>query len=261
MRGLVVLSLIFSLVCLAPTYAVGPEDDPVPAPPSVLDGPALSNGQVMMEDGPVATVLPVTAGPHHMAYRGMRAAQNDCNCCGEYFGGFGPLWETYCADKKCGCWGATAACGSPRCYPSFRSCFGLSARCRCTPIFTGCRWQMMRARLCNIGCRKVTSCDYGCDCAEPVMTDPVAPMPEEADQPVEPTPVEPAPVQMVPVEPAPVEPAPIEPAPIEPAPIEPAQPDPALQPEPAPPAAPPAPAEPVPTSARRGWGQYFGRSR
>ena len=64
-----------------------------------LDGPALINDEALTNSGSVITVQPAVAGPRYVAYRGLETQHrsDDCNCCGEYFGGFGSLWETYCA--------------------------------------------------------------------------------------------------------------------------------------------------------------------
>lgn len=221
MRGHLVLFVLLCLMCDAPTRAAGPADDPIPVPPGmILDGPALTNDQTLTDSGPMVSVLPATASPRHVAYRGFETPQrsDDCNCCGEYFGGFGPLWETYCADKH-RCWGAAAACGSSRCYPSC----GTGGRPRCAPLFNGSRWQMMRARICGAACRLVPSSD--CDCAAPAMMEPDDATSEEVGEPAAPTP---------------------------------AQPDESVQPVPSPPPDPPAADEAVTTSSRRGWLQQRG---
>lgn len=221
MRGHLVLYVLLSLACVAPTCAASPGDDPPPVPPStVLDGPALSSDQALIDSGPATSVLPATMGPHHRAYRGYVAPQvsEDCRCCSEHFGGFGPLWETYCADKH-RCCGAAVGCGSSRCCPQS----GFGCRAECAPLSVGPRWQLLRLRIAHPGCRVVTSCD--CDSAVPATAEPAETTSQGVEQPAEPTPAQPE---------KSAEPAP-----------------------PAPPDSPNAP-ETVTTSSRRGWSPQRG---
>jgi hypothetical protein len=221
MRGPLVLYVLLSLTCVAPTCAASPGDDPAPVPPSTnLDGPALPSDEALIDSGPTMSALPATTGPRHLAYRGFETAQqsDDCRCCSEYFGGFGPLWGTYCADKH-RCCGAAVACGSSRCCP--RS--GLGCRAECAPLSVGSRWQLMRLRIAHPGCRIVTSCD--CDSAVPAVATPAEATSEGVDQPAEPTP---------------------------------AQLEKSAEPAPPTPPDPPNAQETITTSSRRGWSQQRG---
>lgn len=220
MRGHLVLIVLLGLLCVHPTYAAGPTDDPVPVPPGMnLSGPALANNPTLMESDPAVSVLPTALHPPHVGSHpgyGAQRKSDDCDCCAEYFGGFGPLWETYCADRQ-RCWGITAACESSRCYPSFRDCLG--CRARPSPLLESCRFPALRARLSGPACRRMPSCS--CDDAAPAeMMMPAETATHEIGEPAQPTP---------------------------------AQPEEAVEPEPSPPSDPPAAHEPVVTSSRRGW--------
>lgn len=221
MYGHFVLSVLLSLACVASTYAAGPRDDPAPVPPSMnLDGPALINDEALTNSGTAITVQPAVAGPRHFAYRGLETPHrsDDCNCCGESFGGFGSLWETYCADRN-RCWGAGAACGPSPCYPRC----GSGCRTAYPPLFTGCHWQALKTRFHRPNCCAAPSCD--CDSAATVVSEPVDATPQEAAEPAAPTPADPTP----------------------------AQPDESLQPAPTPPPAPPDAKQAQSTSSRRAW--------
>jgi hypothetical protein len=186
MHGHFVLSVLLSLACVASTCAAGPDDDPPPIPPSIiLDGPALINDQALTDSGPAMPVQPAAAGPRHFAYRGFetRYRSDDGNCCAEYFGGFGPLWETYCADKN-RCRGPAAACGRSPCYPSC----GFGCRAGCATMLDRSRRQIPRARIHGPGCRATPACD--CDSAAPA-TEPVESTTQEVGEPAAPTPAQP----------------------------------------------------------------------
>jgi hypothetical protein len=223
MHGHFVLSVLLSLVCVSSTYAAGPQDDPAPVPPDMnLDGPALINDEAFTNSDSVISAQPAVTRPRYVTYRGFEAQHRSdgCNCCAEYFGGFGPLWETYCADKN-RCWGAAAACGPSPCYP--RCGFGCRVGCA-PPLFSGYYWQAVRTRFHRPSCCATSSCD--CDCAAPAMSEPVETTPQEATpqevtQPAEPTP---------------------------------AQPEQSVEPAPTPPPAPPDATTPATnTSSRRNW--------
>lgn len=52
---------------------------------------------------PCSTCGPQPRMSHHGYYRAVREGMRDQQCCADSFGGFGPLWESYCADKQRGC--------------------------------------------------------------------------------------------------------------------------------------------------------------
>jgi len=217
MHGHFVLSVLLSLACVATTCAAGPQDDPAPAPPGLnLVGPALINNEALTNSDSAITAQPSIAKPRYVGYRGFETQHrsDDCNCCAEYFGGFGPLWETYCADKH-RCWGAAAACGPSSCYPRC----GLGCRIGCAPpLFSGYYRKAFRARCHRFDCCVGPSCDY--DCGAPAMSEPLEMTPQEAAEPAEPTP---------------------------------AQPEQSVEPAPAPPPAPPDATPAMNTSSRRSW--------
>jgi hypothetical protein len=192
MPGKFVLSVLLSLVCVTTTYAAGPQDDPAPVPPGMnLDGPALINDEALTNSNSVITDQPTVTRSRYVAYRGFEAQHRSdgCNCCAEYFGGFGPLWETYCADKS-RCWGAAAACGpSPR-YPRFD--FGCRAGCA-PPLFSGYYWQALRARCHRPGWFGTPACD--CDCAASATSEAAEATPQEPAEPGPAAPTEPTPAQ------------------------------------------------------------------
>ncbi len=218
----VILVVLLRLVLAGSTSAVGP-DDAVPTPGIMLDGPTLAQEEAFSDSGTVIPAQPTSAGPRHLVYRNWaetRPRDTDPRCCAEHFGGFGPLWESYCADRNRGC-GAVTACEPARCHSTLR--------CGLSPPRQGVCRQPVRVRLHGLGC----GCSSGaaCDCAgdgalTEVGAEPTAQEPVESSQP------EPA---------APVAPAP-------------AQPEPAVEPGPPPPLPePPAAQEAKNTSSRRGW--------
>lgn len=223
-RYLVLLFLLLSLAFIGPASAAGP-DDAAFTPGVMLDGPALVQDEAFSHSGAAIRVQPASVGLRHPGYRTWAAArptEADSRCCAEYFGGFGPLWETYCADRNQPC-GAAAACVPARCGPP--------QRCSLLPLRWGACRQPVRVRLhgSSCGCCSGSACDYV----------PAAAMTEQAD--AERTPPDPAEVPQADEEtPAPV------------------QPDPALEPAPpAPPPEPPAAEEAKNASSRRGWLQRW----
>ena len=195
MHGHFVLSVLVSLALVASTRAAGP-DDPAPAPSFAPNGTVLLNDQAAPSLDPALEAQPVSSGPRHYAYR-QYTSQNPADddggkCCAEYFGGFGCLWESYCADRHRGCGAAacgSAACGASGCrampcYPSLRTSLGLPRAC------DGCRRSALRVRSHGPGCRG-TPCDCGCDAASPAMIGPGEVAPQEVGPTPEPTLAEP----------------------------------------------------------------------
>lgn len=102
-------------------------------------------------------------------YRSVRQSFDRGPCCADYFGGYGPLWGSYCCDKQRG-WGAPAAACAP--------CRG------CRPIL-GARARGHVCNACGAACCEAAT---ACDCTGP------APMlPPEDEQPQPAIPPEPAP--------------------------------------------------------------------
>lgn len=220
MYGHFALSMLLSLACVAATYAAGPQDDPAPVPPDMnLDGPALIQDEAWTTSSSACPEQSACVRPRYAAYRGqaMRHQFGDSNCCAEQFGGFGPLWETYCADKN-RCCGAATACGPSTRYPRFEDC-GCRARCA-PPLLSGYYWQALRARFQRSDCCTFPSCD--CDCTTPTMFESDEAALQQAVPPAEPSP---------------------------------AMPDEADQLVPAPPPGPPEPTPATSTSSRRSWMQ------
>ena len=86
-------------------------------------------------------------------YRSVRQSFDRGPCCGDYFGGFGPLWESYCADRLYGCFGK--GCSSSACSTS--DCTARKWR----PLCGICRGR---------GCAHCDACAVtvdSCDCAGP----------------------------------------------------------------------------------------------
>lgn len=189
MDGRFILSVLLSLVIVASTRAAGP-DDPAPVPNFAPDASVLFNDPAPPKLDPVIDAQPARGGSYPYSSRGeyaQRPAIDEGNCCAEYFGGFGCLWETYCADRRRGC--GAAACGVTGCrpmpvYPSLRCAIGLPG------AVNGPRLLTPRTRIHRSGCR-VTPCDCGCDTESPAMTRPGEMAPQEVGAPAEPTPAAP----------------------------------------------------------------------
>ncbi len=130
-----------------------------PSTTVLAPAPATANQAAMTSDGcgcqqtralnvPCTTCGPQPRMAHRGYYRAIREGMRDHACCADYFGGFGPLWESYCADKQRGC--CASACASVRaCAPAALcdSCTlrsrlpslhlrGLHARQECDPCGT-----------------------------------------------------------------------------------------------------------------------------
>ncbi|MHB8864726.1 MAG: hypothetical protein ACYC6N_20155, partial [Pirellulaceae bacterium] len=169
-------------------------DDPVPAPNFESDESILLNDHEFPSLGPAHEVKAVKAVPHHYDYRGyaQHSSRYDEKCCAESFGGFGCLWESYCADRQRGCRTAgcgtndcgTEACRQMPCYPSFRSAVGLSHKAHrsCRPT--------RRAREVCTSCRTLP-CDGGCDGGSSMIIGPGELTPQEVREPPGSAPMEP----------------------------------------------------------------------
>jgi hypothetical protein len=194
MHGHLVLSVFLGLAIMASTYAAG-SDDPAPAPNFPPNGSVLLNDQVPPSLDPALDAQPASAGPYHNGDRGYYAQHSAIdegtvdkgNCCAEYFGGFGCLWETYCADRHRGCGavgGRVSGCRPMPVYPSLRCAIG-------RPLaLDRSGWQTRRTRIHRPGCR-VTPCDCGCDTASAAVIGPSETAPQEVGVPLEPIPAEP----------------------------------------------------------------------
>jgi len=98
-------------------------------------------------------------------YRSVRQSFDRGPCCADYFGGFGPLWDSYCCDKQRGC--GTAAC----------------APCRsCRPL-RGARARFHAHATCGGACCEAAP---GCDCAGPAPMLPLAEEQQEEAVPMQP---------------------------------------------------------------------------
>lgn len=205
----VILLVLLSLALVGTASAVGP-DDAVPTPGITLDGPTLAQDEAFSHSGAVIPAQPTSAGPRHVVYRQWaetRPYDAEKRCCAEHFGGFGPLWESYCSDRN-RCCGAATGCEPAECYPTLR--------CGLFPPRLGLHRHPVRVRLHGPGC----GCSSGaaCDCACGAgMTEAGAgamtPEPAQSPQPEPAAPAEPTPEQPEPaVDPAPPPPPPEPPA-------------------------------------------------
>jgi hypothetical protein len=166
---------------------------------------APADESVVVDQQPMAGAI--APQPYAMgSYGGYMDSQAARKCqCAQYFGGYGPLWETYCYEKhmcglkgarRCGC-GQTAACGHG-CSTGVRPLF------KCKRLYRGscdccdqpsCHTPRLRRPLRDKGCHV----EAGCDCLGPVtkqlevapdgMGSPPAPEPSEDGQVTPPPPV------------------------------------------------------------------------
>jgi hypothetical protein len=196
--------MFFTAAAVAQPVDVQPGEGNVASPaPAISPAPAAADHSLALSDGcGCQTEAPCTAcgAParmrHHGYYRAMRQSMTDNECCADCFGGFGPLWETYCADKQ-------RCCGQPCCGAAACECVTVcEPAAPCTP--GPCK--SLRSRLSSLHLRGLHAnrqCDgcgaatASCDCDASESTIPKSgqlnignpPVPSEAQQPsVSPTP-------------------------------------------------------------------------
>ncbi len=154
MRPNLVLFALLAVVLATSTHAAPPSPwTRVAQQPSDIDlAPAATDQQTTIMQQPMEAAI--APQPYAMGSYGYADQQTARKCqCAQYFGGYGPLWETYCSEKgRCGLKGA-AGCGCGQSVPCASGCStGIK------PLFKG-------KRLYRGGC-EASCCDQG-DCHTP----------------------------------------------------------------------------------------------
>ncbi len=138
----------------------GPALSPAPTPVDQASNQALSfdescGCQSTTSCAPYGSVYQRPSLKEKCAYyRAIRQSYRDEPCCGDYFGGFGALWESYCADKQRGC-GCETACEPAAACPPAIGCRNGATKVR-LPVL---HFRGMRAR------HHCAEGDVTCDCA------------------------------------------------------------------------------------------------
>ena len=175
MRPTLVLLALLAVVFATTAFAASPSSmnrtqeqadvDLTPADQSaVVDQPAVVGHQPMVESH---APQPYQMGSYsgHLDTNATRKCQ-----CAQHFGGYGPLWETYCYEKQlCGLKGAHG-CGKGACGAACSTCSpGVQPLFKCKRLYRGscdccdqpaCHTPRLRRPLRNKGCHV----EPGCDC-------------------------------------------------------------------------------------------------